>query len=179
MKNILVKDVMIPISSYVTLKESHTLLDVFQILEEYRTSSSHAHRDAIVVDENGSVKGKITMIEIFTALEPNYNKLFKSYRDGTLTKESVRSSAKNIKLWQEPIQTVCERGRGIMVSEVMHTPDNNEFIQEDDSLEKALHKYVMGAHQPLIVQNREQVTGFLRFGDLFEVIRKRMLTCEL
>lgn len=179
MKKILVKDVMIPISNYVTLKEENTLLDVFRILEESKTNSSHAHRDAIVVDEKGSFKGKITMIDILKALEPNYNKLFKNYRDGTLTKEAVLNAARKMKLWEEPMQTIFERGMGIKVSEVMHLPNDGEFIQENDSHEKALHKYVMGAHQPLIVKNGDQVTGLLRFGDLFEIVRNQMLTCDL
>jgi CBS domain containing-hemolysin-like protein len=177
MKNILVKTVMIPISNYVTLKEDNTLFDVFQILEENKTTSSHAHRDAIVLDEKGDFKGKITIIDIFKALEPNYNKLFKNYRDGTLTKESVLNAARDIRLWQEPMKTLCERGMGITVSEVMHVPDDREFIQEDDSLEKALHEYVMGIHQPLLVKNGDQVTGVLRFGDLFEIMRERILAC--
>ncbi len=179
MKDILVKNVMIPVSDYVTIKEDNTLFDVFQILEENKTTSSHAHRDAIVVDAEGSFKGKVTMIDIFKALEPNYNKLFKNYRDGTLTKESVLNAVRDMGLWIEPMKTICERGMGIKVAEVMHVPDDAEFIQEEDSLEKALHEYVMGIHQPLIVKKGEQVTGILRFGDLFEIIRKQMLACPV
>jgi Mg2+/Co2+ transporter CorC len=77
----------------------------------------------------------------------------------------------------EPIQNLCERGANIKISEIMHVPSDVEYIQEDDSLEKALHEYVMGVHQPLIVKNGDTVTGVLRFCDLFEVIRDRMLSC--
>ena len=48
---------------------------------------------------------------------------------------------------------------------------------EKESIEKALHLYVLGAHQPLIVKKEETVTGMLRFGDIFEVIRENLLTC--
>lgn len=179
MKDVLVKDIMIPISNYVTIKEDNTLFDVFQILEKNKSTSSHAHRDAIVLDENGGFKGKVTMIDIFKALEPNYNKLFKNYKDGTLTKESVLSAVRDMGLWMEPMKTLCERGMGIKVAEVMHVPDEVEFLKEDDSLEKALHDYVMGVHQPLIVKNGDTVTGVLRFGDLFEVVRGQMLACPV
>ncbi len=179
MKDILVKNVMIPVSDYVTLKEDDTLFNVFQILEENKTSASRAHRDAIVLDENGGFKGKVPMIDIFKALEPNYNKLFKNYRDGTLTKESVLNAFRDMGLWLEPMKTICERGMGIKVAEVMHVPDDIEFLQEDDSLEKALHDYVMGVHQPLMVKSGDKVTGILRFGDLFEVVRGQMLACPL
>ncbi|MDD9302229.1 MAG: CBS domain-containing protein [Desulfobacter sp.] len=178
MKEIKIKDVMIPLSNYVTIKEENTLYDVFQILEKNRTSS-HAHRDAIVIDETGAFKGKVTMIDIFKALEPNYTKLFKNYKDGTLTKEYVLNAVKDLGLWVEPMKTLCERGMDIRVSEVMHVPKSSEFIQEEDSVETALHEYVMGVHQPLMVKNNEKVTGVLRFGDLFEIIRKRMLACPI
>lgn len=179
MKDILVKEVMIPISSYVTIKKDNTLYDVFQILEQNRSASSRAHRDAIVVDENGDFMGKVTMLDIFRALEPNYNKLFKNYEDGTLTKRYVLDAVKDMGLWLEPMKDLCERGMGITVAEVMYTPEDMEFLEESDSLEKALHEYVMGVHQPLMVKNGDQVTGVLRFGDLFEVVREEMLTCKL
>jgi len=54
-----------------------------------------------------------------------------------------------------------------------------EILQEEDSIEKALHLYVKGAHQPLIVQRENTVTGALRFGDIFEIVRKNLLACVL
>ncbi len=179
MKDILVKEVMIPVSNYVTIKENDTLYDVFQILETKKEGAAHAHRDAIVVDDNGKFLGKVTMLDIFKALEPNYRKLFKNYEDGTLTKDYVLNAVKDLKLWLEPIQNLCERGQNIKVSEIMYAPEDCEFIQEDDSLEKALHEYVMEVHQPLVVKNGDTVTGILRFGDLFEVVRDQMLSCPL
>lgn len=179
MKVILIKTVMIPLLDYVTIKETNTVYDVFQLLEKNKSVGRHAHRDAIVVDDNGKFKGKVTMLDIFRTLEPNYKKLFKNYKDGTLTKDYVINAVRDFKLWLEPMQSLCERGANIKVSEIMHVPDDFEYLQEDDSLEKALHEYVMGVHQPLIVKNGDTVTGVLRFGDLFEVIREQMLSCPL
>jgi len=51
-------------------------------------------------------------------------------------------------------------------------------MNEDDSLERALNLFVMGVHQPLIVKRGDDVTGMLRFGDVFEEIRQRLLACE-
>ena len=60
-----------------------------------------------------------------------------------------------------------------------HTPEKMEYIKEAATLEKALHLYVMGIHQPLIVNNEDgKVTGVLRFGDVFEAIRQRLLNCS-
>lgn len=179
MKKVFAKDLMIPISSYVTVKKTDTLVDVLQALESAREADQHAHRDAIVVDENGTFLGKVTMIDIFRALEPNYKKLSGSSGAGTLTRDFVMKAVKEFNLWMEPEQTICQRGIRKTVAEVMHMPRSIEFLQEEDTLEKALNLYVMGVHQPLIVKDAETVTGVLRFGDMFEVIRKALLDCEI
>ena len=179
MDKIQVKEIMIPILNYVTVQKENSLVEVLQSLEQARKSDNeHAHRDAIVVDINGVFIGKLTMIDVFRALEPNYAKVEQQREKGTLTDEFVMKAAKDFNLWIEPTQTICERGGRLMVSDVMHTPEKIEYIEETATIENALHLYVMGIHQPLIVNNKDdKVTGLLRFGDVFEVVRKQLLIC--
>ena len=180
MIDMLVKDVMIPISRYVTVKKNNTLIDVLAALENSRKSEAeHAHRDAIVVDEDGEFVGTVTMLDIFRALEPNYKKVDEKKAMGTLTQFFVEKAVKEFNLWMEPMQDVCGRGAHKFVSEVMHVPAGADYVKEEDSIELALHKYVMGVHQPLIVKAGDAVTGVLRFGDVFEVTRKAMLSCPI
>jgi CBS domain containing-hemolysin-like protein len=179
MKKFLVKDLMIPISNYVTVNKADTLIDVLQALESERKANAHAHRDAIVVDESGTFLGKITMIDIFRALEPNYKRSMVERSSGTLTADFVTKAVKEFKLWLEPEKDICQRGSNKTVAEVMHTPKSVEFIQQNDTAEKALNLYVMGVHQPLIVKDGGTVTGVLRFGDVFEVVRKSLLSCNI
>ena len=176
-----VKEIMIPILKYVTVQKENTLVEVLQSLEQARKSKNeHAHRDAIVVDANGAFIGKVTMIDVFRALEPNYVKVEQQQEKGTLTADFVMKAAKDFNLWVEPTQTICERGGRLTVSDVMHTPGKMEYIEETATLENALHLYVMGIHQPLIVNNKDgKVTGVLRFGDVFEVVRQRLLSCSV
>lgn len=178
MEKIFVKDLMIPISNYVTVKKTDTLVDVLQALESARQENERAHRDAIVVNDSGAFLGKVTMIDIFRALEPNYKKLMSGHGDGTLTKDFVMKAVKNFNLWTEPAQSICQRGSKMPVAEVMHVPERVEFLRENDTMEHALNLYVMGVHQPLIVKDSQAVTGLLRFGDVFEVIRKALLSCD-
>jgi len=180
MDEIQVKEIMIPISNYVTVQKEDSLVEVLQSLEQARTEDEHAHRDAIVVDANGVFIGKVTMIDIFRILEPNYKKIELQPKKGTLTADFVMKAARDFNLWMEPTKTICERGGQLKVVEVMHTPAKIEYINETDTLENALHLYVMGVHQPLIVQNNDgAVTGVLRFGDIFEVIRQSLLSCNV
>ena len=176
-----VKEIMIPIADYVTVQKEDTLVGVLRSLEQARKSESeHAHRDAVVVDASGEFIGTVTMIDIFRALEPNYKKIEQQQEKGTLTAEFVRKAAEDFNLWMEPAQTICERGGRLKVADVMHTPEKVEFVKETATLEEALHLYVMGIHQPLIVKNEDgKVTGLLRFGDVFEVVRQSLLECSV
>lgn len=179
MKTKSVKDVMIPIANYVTVKTGNNLVEVLQALEDKRDSAkARAHRDAIVVDDDGKYIGKVTMIDIFRALEPNYKKVAQKRSDRTLTTRFVLDAIQDFNLWMAPSQDICQRGSQLRVAEVMHKAEKIEFLEESDSLERALNLYVMGVHQPLIVKKGEDVTGVLRFGDVFEEIRQRLLTCE-
>lgn len=180
MIDVMVKDVMIPISRYVTVKKDNTLIDVLAALENARQSEAeHAHRDAIVVDEGGQFVGKVTMLDIFRALEPNYKKVDAKSSKGALTQDFVNKMVKDYNLWVEPIKDVCSRGANKFVGDVMHVPEDADYISGADSIELALHKYVMGVHQPLIVKEGNAVIGVLRFGDVFEVTRKAMLSCPI
>jgi len=176
-----VKEIMIPIIDYVTVQKENTLVEVLQSLEQARKSENdHAHRDAIVVDANGVFIGKVTMIDIFRALEPNYTKVEQREEKGVLTDDFVMEAAKAFNLWIEPTKTIYERGGSLTVSDVMHTPEKMEYIEETATFENALHLYIMGVHQPLIVNNKDgKVTGVLRFGDIFEVVRQRLLSCSV
>jgi CBS domain-containing protein len=176
MKDIQVKEIMIPISNYVTVKKESSLIGVMQALETARKSDkAHAHRDAIVVNDAGDFIGKITMMDIFRALEPNYKEVPAEQTKGVLSKKYVMDAVRDFNLWMEPMETVCERGKKLGVADVIHIPEEVEYIQERDTLEKALNQFVMGVHQPLIVKKGDAVTGVLRFGDLFEIVRSRLL----
>ena len=113
-------------------------------------------------------------------MDTNYKKIEKQKKKGVLTSEFVMKAARDFNIWMEPTQTIYERGSRLKVADVMHIPEKLEYIKETDILERALHLYVMGVHQPLIVKNNDnQVTGVLRFGDIFEAIRQSLLKCDV
>jgi len=169
---------MIPITDYVTVTTKNSLVDVMQALEmDRKTKKDHAHRDVIVMDNTGNFIGKLTMVDIFRALEPTYKMLDPTPQStGVLSREFVIDAIKRYNLWAEPMQNIVERGKSLTVGEIMHQPEIVEYIQENDTLEKALHQYVMDAHQPIIVKDGDKVVGLLRFGDLFEVVRNCFLS---
>jgi CBS domain containing-hemolysin-like protein len=181
MNEIKVKEIMIPISKCLKVRKDQSLIEVFKALDQIRaTENDAAHKDAIVLDESGDFNGKVTMIDIFRALEPRYGQVKQQQKMASmLSAGAVMKVAKDFDLWMEPTKTIRERANQLKVADVMHAPEKIEYIKEGDSLEKALHIYVMGVHQPLIVRNdNDDITGVLRFGDIFEAFRRSLLSCD-
>lgn len=176
-----VRELMIPVAEYVTVSEGATLLDAFVTLEEdhrAKGNGGHAHRDVLVMSSAGEVAGTITMVDIIRSLEPNYKKLTSGGRESdVLSREYVAGVFKELGLWGESLQDLCGKAVELAVEEVMHRPDKQELVDEDDPLELAIHHYIMGVRQPLLVKRGEVVVGVLRFSDIFEEIRKRVLAC--
>jgi hypothetical protein len=147
-----------------------------QALEDARRSvTDHAHRDVIVLHDDGSFAGKVTMVDVFRALEPNYRKVGDCGGTDILASEFVMNAVQEYGLWLQPMQSIRERGAILKAGDVMHVPDDMEFLQETDTLDKALHLFVMGVHQPLIAKRGDEVVAVVRFGDVFEIVRQRLL----
>lgn len=171
-------ELMIPVSEYVTVPLEATLLEVFLALDAGRRGEGRAHRDVLVMDPEGRVAGKITMVDVFKALEPNYKKIVNGANaHDALTREYVARVFRDFDLWTAPLAEVCGRCADMPASEVMHEPLAGEFVDAGDDLEKAVHRYVVGVRQPLLVLDQGRVVGVLRFGDLFEEVSRRMLAC--
>jgi len=181
MNAIKVHEIMIPIAKCLKVRKDHSLIEVFKALDQNRATDNDApHKDSIVMDESGDFIGKVTMIDIFRSLEPRYRQVEKQQKMASLlSTAAVMEIARDFNLWMEPTKTICERANHLKVADVMHVPEKVEYIKEGDSLERALHIYVMGVHQPLIVRNDDnEITGVLRFGDIFEAFRQSLLSCD-
>lgn len=120
------------------------------------------------------------MTDVIMALEPNYKKLSRKELDtDILSSRFVSDIFKEFNLWSSTLTTLCETGTGLKVTDVMHVPDEKNYLNEDADLEHGVHMYIMGAPQPLVVRSNGTVTGILRMSDVFDEIINRMNTCAL
>lgn len=177
-----IKDLMIPISEYVSVGMEDTLYDCFKALEEDKAAKAmgHSHRDVLVFDAEGDVQGKVTMIDIYLALEPGYKSLMDSMDEGSvLTPEYMAGMFRDYDLWTQPLSDLCSKAARLKVKDIMHEPHESEFVEAGDRLDKALNMYVLGVHQPLLVREGGKIVGALRFGDVFSKIKESVLACEL
>jgi len=61
----------------------------------------------------------------------------------------------------------------------MYTPTEGEYVEEDASLDVAIHRLVMGHHQSLLVTRGKKIVGILKLTDVFAEIFQTMKACEL
>ena len=61
----------------------------------------------------------------------------------------------------------------------MSKPTPGEYIEEDASLDEAIHLLVMGRYQSLLVKKGDSITGILRMSDVFKGICDKVRTCSI
>ena len=175
MKTISVKELMVPLEAYATVHREATLREAVLALENAQMTLApdrHLHRAILVLDENGKVVSKIIMKDILVALEPNYGKvegmgvLERSGFSPDLIKDMLKSNT----LWTEPVQFFRERATKLTVSDFIHAPAEDEYIDENATLGEAANQLVVQPYHSLLVTSDGEVVGILRLSDVFAKI---------
>ena len=83
MESIIVKDLMVPLEEYATVSHNATLYDAVLALEKAqeeieRNHTAYLHRAVLVYDDKKKIIGKISQLDILTALEPKYSEMGQS-----------------------------------------------------------------------------------------------------
>lgn len=183
--DMLIKDLMTPVAQFVRVTENATLADCFAALQEAetgaRTVGETATVEILVESAGGKVVGKVTMLDVFLALEPAYKDISAPpTATSVLTPEYLAKVYKDFGLWADPLATLCRRTAGLTAGEVMHRPQPAEFVRETDSLDVALHRHVMGVHQPLLVVDADgKVRGVLNAESVYARVRELVLACPV
>ncbi|MGD8984613.1 MAG: CBS domain-containing protein [Desulfobacteraceae bacterium] len=185
MKSKTVKDLMVPLEDYATVSEEATLYDAVTALENAqekfnRTTHRYMHRAILVLDRNQDVVGKISQLDVLKALEPRYGKL---EDNGMLSRagyspEFLKSMIQEHALWVHPLRDICSKAAKVKVKDFMYTPTEDEYVDEDVSLEEAIHILIMGYHHSLLVTKDGKILGILRLTDVFVAISDLIRTCE-
>lgn len=178
MKNILIKDLMVPLSEYATVEVGTSLFGAIQALEDAQASyseSKYQHRAVLVLDKSGNVVGKISHLRALEAIEPEFTflshleeiKKFKFSEDYIAElRETYRAQGQIIN--EESLNLAGEK----KVEEFMQSHSQGEYVDEDRNLNDAIHKLVSGRHLSLLVSKDGEVTGILRVADVFSAVFK-------
>jgi CBS domain-containing protein len=182
MRTRFVKDLMIPVSEFKTISEEASLYDAALALKtSQKEFEQHQGRPrAIVVREESRVVGIIGQHDLLRALEPRYRDIGLS-RKITLSGFSpnfLRSMLEAYKLWDKPLSSLCEKAFNLRVKDFMDFPSEGECIDEDATLDEAIHQLIMGNHDSLFVMRGDDMIGILRQVNVFTEVEKTIESCE-
>lgn len=184
MQSYIVKELMVPLEEYAMVSKDAFLYDAVLALDKAQwefEKSRYKHRAILVYDENKKIVGKLSQLDVLRALEPKYRDM-QDQQTATarfgFSKKFMQSIMSQYELWSEPLNDICKRAPQIKVSEVMYTPSEKEYVDENASLGEAVHMLVMGHHQSLLVTKKDTIVGILRLTDVFTAVEQMMHDCR-
>jgi len=183
-KSYIVKELMVPLSEYATVTEDATLYKAVLSLEEAQEKfedkhTRYRHRAILIMDKDGNVVGKLGHLDVLRALEPKYQEMIQGeglHRFG-FTKEIEESILEDYQLFANPLDDICRKAGEQAVKKFMYAPTEGEYVSEDTSLDVAIHQFIMGHHQSLLVTGGEEIVGILRLTDVFAAVFHKMKEC--
>lgn len=186
MKTFKVIDLMVPLSEYATVSDDATLYDAVMALEKAQEKyifkhSHYRHRAVLVLDKKSKVIGKISQIDVLRALEPKYDEILegRGLHGIGFSKRFIKSMLKDYALFDNPLRDLCRKAAENPVTKFMRIPSEGEFVPEEAALDQAVHQFVIGNHQSLLVTRGEGIIGIIRLTDVFTAIFHMMKECRM
>jgi CBS domain-containing protein len=180
-----VRDLMVPLEEYATVSEEATLFEAVMALEQAqdrldRDRYKYLHRAILVYDKDEQIVGKISQLDVLKCLEPKYAKIVDSgmLSGEDLSPRSIKTILEHYSLYKYSVNEVCKKAAKLKVKDIMYTPTEGEYVEEDASLAEAIQRMLMGQHQSLLVSKGEKIVGILRLTDVFKEISERIKACE-
>jgi hypothetical protein len=175
---------MIPLSEYATVSADATLNEAVMALKQSQADFDQAkyrHRAVLIIGADQQIIGKVDLHAILKALEPKYEEMFSDNGPAHMgfTRKYQKAMFESLKLWQDPLDKICEKAARAKISAFMITPVENEIIEPGASLGEAVHQLVLGRYQSLLVKENNQIIGILRLTDVFEAVGDTILACKI
>lgn len=178
MKEIKVTDYMIELSDYATVSEDATLAEAVQALKASRAESdlNHKHRAVLALDKDGNVVGKLSMRDVLKSMEPKYRQFEHTEESGSIglsrfgfNAAFLTSLVDKLELWNDSMEDLVKKAGRRRVKEIMYTPSKGEYVPHDAPMAEAVHQFILGCHQSLLVLDGDVVIGVLRLSDVFNL----------
>ena len=90
----------------------------------------------------------------------------------------VSDLRKQQRLKAAPLSDLCKKAVELKVEDFMRATAEGEMIDENASLDIAIHQLVLGSHLSLLVTRNDNVVGILRLADVFAAVFHTMTSCE-
>ena len=172
-KSYLAKDLMVPITEYATVSIDATLSETVLALEKAQeefTNNRYSHRAVLVMNKEGRVVGKLSQLDFLRALEgedDRFDDLNDVAKFGFSTSAVACHQEVNYKATHTPREDMLQTAANLKVADCMHTLSRGEYVDEDTSLETAIHQLITEKHLSLLVTKGKDIVGILRLSDVF------------
>ena len=183
MKSRHIKDLMVPISDYATIHADATIGEAILALENQNQrhgEKPYRHQSLIVIDGNRRVVGRLSQVDIMRAMEPRYMEIGDAswVRKSVFDRRALKEMREKFELWERPLDEMCRDIGNLKVKDYMQAPADGEFVDEDDTMNIATHRTVMGRHHSLLVTRNGEIVGILRSTDLFNTLYDTLAACQ-
>lgn len=183
MTNYTVRDLMVPISEYATVKIGATLFEAVLALEKAQLDFDHTkylHRGVLILNRKKQVVGKLSQLDVLKALEPINEELdeFSDVEQFGFSTEFIRKLRQQKQALDVPLVELCALAANAGVESFMQAPAEGEFVDENVTLEVAVYQLLAGHHLSLLVTRKEQIIGILRLSDVFAAVFHAMKECQ-
>lgn len=183
MKNYIVKDLMVPISEYATVPEEATLFEAVLALEQAQEKfqqNRYSHRAVLILDKNKKVIGKLSQMDFLTALEPRDANLerIRRFNQFGFSRKAVALQQEEYLKASPPIPDLYSKVAKKRVTEFMQRPTEGEYVDENATLEMALHQLTAESNLSLLVTRKTEIVGILRLADVFAAVYHTMKESE-
>jgi len=176
MKTITINDLMVPLEEYATISEDASFSDAIQALESAQQAfdqTKYRHRAVLVLDKAKRPIGKISQMDALKALEPKYKEIQAEDTKGTFrhfNRMFLNSMLEHHRLFDGSLDDLREKAAKTKVKEYMHTLSADECLNENATLDEAIHILIMGHQQSLLVTRKREIVGILRLTDVFTAV---------
>lgn len=178
-----VKNLMVPLEEYATVSHNATVYEAVLALERAqeeldKSRYAYLHRAILVYDDSQKVIGKVSQLDIISALDPKYGEMgeSRSMSRAGFSPTFLKDMLKQYSILAEPFEEACRKAANIKVSKIMYTPSEGEYVDENATMREAIHQFVMGHHQSLLVTSSNNIIGILRLTDVFKNVFQTMKT---
>jgi CBS domain-containing protein len=178
------KDLMVPVEDYASISVDASILEgILAIRKAQRREfpddpARHRDRAVLVKDQQGEVIGKLSMWSIIGCLEPSY----RQERGGSASSKAASrvGSAREVidmmmessHLWRSRLGSIASETTHLKIKNLLHAPRDKELVDEDASLEKAIHQLVAGHFMSLLVTRKKRIIGIVRLIDVFDAVSR-------
>lgn len=174
-----VKDLMVPLSEYLTLPEGASLYEAVQTLEKARQEHVHnryKHRAVLVLDRRGRVIGKLSQLDVLRGMQPRGEEVsrIEDIRRYGFSRGFIRRLQEQRRQERDIVRVLGWDAARLKVEDFMQAPTEAECVEEGASLETAIHQLVAGPHLSLLVTREQEIVGVLRMADVFVAVARNL-----